>query len=650
MDVERGALSVATVVPVGVRTSVPARAIRHLTLVLLAAAIAAMMPSAVSAQTPNTLQSISPADGATLAESPTVITLAFNQELADDDAVTVVLACNNNPSATGLPDVDDEGLVVTVPVPAPLPKGVCTISWSLKDGLGATILSDFLSFSVTSDPPPSVTGADSGVAATTSPFINVPAVGAAPSSEITENAGSSGGALWLGRLMSTLGILVLFGALTLISVGWPEGPEYVVTVRFMRTVWMIGLIGTILYLIAYSADYSGSSFGSAMSPSTWLDLKDDGWTGRGALLRLAFVAASGWVAMRPERIIDPASAMWAWALPGAAVITIAFSRIGGPVAAIGFLVGAVHALSVAVWIGGVALVARVILAGPGDDDLVQATRTFSRFSVPAILIACVTGIIQVIRLVGNSFFSSGHGQVLMLKVIAVAVMLAVGLAVRQQVTMRLDRAQELTVQTADRFRRAFGAEAALGVVVLAFSGWMLALTPAKVDPLAGEDYELTVTFDDTLTTGIKADVLIGPSEVGANGIRVEVSAPAEGITNLVLRFTPPVDTTARIIEQTIPLTGAGTAVLLNQFGLPFDAPGTWTIEMIASTATGTQPGARTTFAVTAAGGSTASIPAASTTVPVAIQLIDQSTTSAPFATPAPTTTTTSMPTSAPPSG
>ena len=33
---------------------------------------------------------------------------------------------------------------------------------------------------------------------------------------------------------------------------------------------------------------------------------------------------------------------------------------------------------------------------PGEDDLVQATRTFSRISIPAILVACVTGIIQLV--------------------------------------------------------------------------------------------------------------------------------------------------------------------------------------------------------------------------------------------------------------
>ena len=102
--------------------------------------------------------------------------------------------------------------------------------------------------------------------------------------------------------------------------------------------------------------------------------------------------------------------------------------------------------------------------------------------MPAILVTAVTGVIQVIRLDGGELFSSSHGRVLLLKVIAVAAMLAVSVAVRQQVTLRLDRAHEMTVPLADRFRRGFGAEAALGVVVLAFSGWMLTLTPPRIAP------------------------------------------------------------------------------------------------------------------------------------------------------------------------
>ena len=192
-----------------------------------------------------------------------MITLSFNQELADDDVLTLSLACNNQIQDTGLPEVNPDGLVVTVTINTPVPKGNCFISWFLKDGLGATITQQTSSFGVTSEPALSGT---QGSTATTVPFDRVPAL---PTSTSTvseaENPGSIGGALWLGRVISTLSILVLFGSLALISIGWPEGPEYVVTVRFLRGVWIAGLLSTVLFVVAFAADACGSSLGSAMT-------------------------------------------------------------------------------------------------------------------------------------------------------------------------------------------------------------------------------------------------------------------------------------------------------------------------------------------------------------------------------------------------
>ena len=347
-----------------------------------------------------------------------------------------------------------------------------------------------------------------GVTTTTSPFISITPTQNSSSSPEPVNQGSNGGALWLGRLLSTIGILALFGGLALIAIGWPEGPEYVVTVRYLRAVWIIALIGTVLYLIAYAAKYHDSSFGAAINPSDWLDLKDDGWPGRAALLRLGFVLGSGWAAMRPERIIDPATAMWAWAIPGGALIAVALSRVDGPLPWLGVGIGFLHVLGAAVWFGGVAIVARVVLAGPGEEDLLHATRAFSRMSTKAMVLVIVTGLAQTIRLDGNPFGSS-HGQVVLLKAVAVAAMIAVGLEARRQVGYRLDRAHEMTVGLADRFRRAFGAETAIGVVVLAFSGWLLSLEPAKVDKFADEAYTREIAFVDP-STGIDARVFIGP--------------------------------------------------------------------------------------------------------------------------------------------
>jgi copper transport protein len=291
-----------------------------------------------------------------------------------------------------------------------------------------------------------------------------------------------------------------------------------------------------------------------------------------------------------------------------------------------------------VWFGGAALVSRVVLAGPGEDDLLHATRAFTRMSGKAILLVVVTGVVQTFRLDGNPLDSS-HGKVLLLKIVAVVAMVFVGVAARQQVRMRLDRAQELTAPLADRFRRAFGAETAIGVVVLAFSGWMLALTPAKVNPLPDEAYGTPIAFVETVS-GIDARVLIGPAKVGLNGFRIEVDAPAEGITQLSLRFVPPAGSNGHPILQEIPLTTAGTAWLPTKRGLPFDVTGSWTLELTAATATGVVQAAQQAFEVANPDGTLLTVTSQPgvTAAPPVINVIDQTAPSASFV-----TTTTTLP-------
>jgi copper transport protein len=661
------------VLAVGIHTRVPwdapslpkranraRRTLLTVVVALLALVVAAAGSNTALAQTgTNSLQSITPTDGQSLAVSPPEVVLSFNQELDDGDYASVIVQCNGVLANTLLPEIDSDRLVVRAKFASELPSGNCVIQWTLSNELGEVIVDGRTTFGVTGEPSSTTTtvaGAttNASVTGTTDPLIRTAAVDT-PAASVAADEGSSGGAIWLGRLLSTIGIMILFGALALISIGWPEGPEYIVTVRFLRTVWAIAMVGSVIYIMAFAADFGGTSFASAMSPTTWLDLKDAGWAGRGALLRLLFVSISATVAFRPERIIDPTSTMWAWALPGFAVVSVAMSRVTDPVAIIGFIVGVGHVLAASVWFGGAALVSRVVLAGPGDDDLVQATRTFSRISLPAILITCVTGIVQIVRLDGNELFTSSHGQVVLLKVIAVAAMLAVALAVRQQVTMRLDRAHELTAALADRFRRAFGAEVTVGIVVLAFSGWLLALTPATADPLADESFGPSIELTDP-GSGVRARISIGPAAVGLNGVKVEVLEPAEGITNLTLRFTPPPGATgdARfIIEQPIPITGAGTAWLDNDIGLPFRVSGTWEMQMLSSSTIGAGQGKAATFIIQNADGTVDTVVTGETTPAPGINIIDTATTVAPIATNPPVITvapglsTPTTPTSAP---
>ena len=319
-----------------------------------------------------------------------------------------------------------------------------------------SILQDSSTFRVESDPVAGTTPPATqpfGVTTTTSPFISITPTQNSSSSAEPVNQGSNGGALWLGRLLSTIGILALFGGLALIAIGWPEGPEYVVTVRYLRAVWILALVGTVLYLIAYAAKYHDILVRGGDQPERLARPQ-----GR-RLARPRGAAAAGFRARRglggdaagadhrpgdgdvgvgdPGRRADRAS-------PSA----VSTGRCHGSASAS----ASCTCSGAAVWFGGVAIVARVVLAGPGEEDLLHATRAFSRMSTKAMVLVIVTGVAQTIRLDGNPF-SSSHGQVVLLKAVAVAAMIAVGLEARRQVGYRLDRAHEMTVGLADRFRR-----------------------------------------------------------------------------------------------------------------------------------------------------------------------------------------------------
>lgn len=542
--------------------------------------------TAVAQTGDNDLVSSDPADGATLGTSPEQMTFRFAQSLADDDAFTAPVSCGNEAQPTGIPEVSGDGDEVVVDLPRPLPRGACTVSWALRDGLSETIASGLITFSVQSSAAPD----DDEGAETTS----VPAPVAPTPTAADEPEGSTGGALWLGRFVSTLAVLGLFGALVLIGMAWPEGPEYVITIRFLRSLWTLALVGTFVFVAASTAEASDRAFGASLNPTTWLDLLDEGWSGRAALVRLVLVVALGWVAMRPEKVIDPTTQIVAYALPALAVVAVGFSRVDGNLALVGAGLGVVHALAAAVWFGGALLVARVVVAGPGDDDLVHAVRGFQRVSTAAIVVTVGTGLLQTFRIVGGALFSSSHGRVLLLKTLAVAVMLFVAVATRQQIAARLRRADQMTAPNADRFRRAFSTEAGVGVIVLALSAWLLALVPAGIDDRPA--YAVERQFTDP-TSGLDVTVFVTPSAVGLNGIRVEVNAPAEGITNLSVAFLPPEGSGARGIEQPIPLTGAGTAVLDTEDGLPFDVGGAWTMQLTGVTPGGMLTGATTGFPV-----------------------------------------------------
>ena len=564
----------------------------------------------------NTVVSSSPSNGDNRSVAPEEIVITFAEELGEGS--TMSLSCDNEPVPLGDVQIGDDDLLLTAEILEPLQRGTCVIRWTAFDSEARAAGENIISFSVSNDSGAVIetgdtTPADGDAAAVTTTIVPVagdpaatdgsgtavatvdgtnpdgtPVDGAAADGSSTESTvvdftsrTGGQGPVWLGRLLSTLTIATLFGALVVIAAAWPEGPEYLVTIRFVRSVWIAALVTTLLFTAAASAAVGDRSLIAGFSPAAWIDLVSAGWTGRAVLARLVFVLGAAWVAFRPDRAIDPATQIGALGIPALAVMMTGISRTTGDLAALGVLVGVIHALAMAVWVGGVILLARVVLAGPGEEDLVHAVRSFGRISTIAIVVTVVTGVVQLIRLDGGALFDNGHGQVLLLKSVVVAGMIFVAMSARQFVAQRLARAQEMSVPLADRLRRAFGAEAGIGVVTIALSAWLLALTPPNVDIGPRVDYDVDTTFE-VAGSDLVVDVRLTDATVGLAGLEVEVESPEIGLAGLNVIFTAPAnDLDLGTITQPVPLTGAGVAVRREEVGIPLQIAGQWSIRVEA---------------------------------------------------------------------
>jgi copper transport protein len=540
----------------------------------------------------NAIVDTSPADGSEVTTQPVAIVMRFENEVPDQRDVQVV--CGGNPfSSIAAPELGDDGLTLTVALQQPLPAGECNVTWTLSNDDGSTDRGEF-SFTVSESAGATTPGATTTTVAGTAPAASDS--GDDDDDDVLDAGEVSSAPIWLGRVLSIAGIAVVFGSLVLIVAAWPEGPEYVLALRFLRSMWIVGLVGTLIYVAGLAAAVKGDSFSSGLNPANWFDLFDAGWPGRFAVLRVVLVIAMAWVVMKPERVIDPTTNMLALGIPALAVVTLGLSRTGGNLAFLGVVASILHVLAMAVWFGGAVLLARVVLAGPGDEDLVHAVRGFNRISNPAIVITLFSGLIQLYRLDGGELFSSGHGRVVLLKTVAVAAMVFVGMTARQIANARLTRASELNVRNADRLRRAFGTEAAIGLIVIGLSGWLLALDPAKL-PGSGGDFDIQERFQDQ-ALDFDVEVRLSPGQIGLNELEVAVDAPQTGLSELLVTFFPPTGSTGvPVITQGIGLTGAGIARSAGGGGIPLDAAGTWRIQVSAVTPQGTVTGINKNVAI-----------------------------------------------------
>ncbi|MCX5130049.1 copper resistance protein CopC [Streptomyces sp. NBC_00347] len=508
-------------------------------IVALVAGLCLMVGGASQADAHAVLTGSTPARGAVTAEPPSRVTLVFTEEIAvTSDALRVL-----DPQGRRVDDahpVAEGGNTYAVALRGELPHGTYTVAYQGVSADSHPIAGAF-TFSV---------GAPSATAVAPSLGTRDP------------DAGFVGRAYAAGRLGAYIGVILLIGAACLLLWCWPEGRENRLLRGALVAGWGTTVLCTLALLVLRSA-YTGS--GRVAETADVAQLGDALRTKTGALLGVRLALLAGCAALWARRGTSwPAGRRPSGALLGRAALTaagLAGTWAGAEHASAGLQplvavpVDAVHLLAAGTWVGGLFVLALLLLRR--TDLPAGALERFSQVAFVSVCVLVVTGLYQTWRQVGSpsALLETRFGLLLAAKAAVVAVLLCLGYLSRR-LTRRIAQATPEGPGTpVRRLRRGVAAEAALGLCVIVVAAVLTSTEPARSEAsaaVAASRPEGPVSIEIPFDTGGPqgagtAAVILDPGRAGPNGVHVTLTDPADA----------PLDVPAVEVSLTSPSTRIG---------------------------------------------------------------------------------------------
>jgi len=543
---------------------------------LLAAVAGTFAPSAFATAGTNEVISSNPDSGSTLQVPPKALQLNFRTVVEGDLKVELLCGPNADISVALNPPATQDNLVFGIPLTGQQPEnGQCVIKWSIASSNSAGSIA--FALNVTQDS--TATATETTIVA---PGETVTAIG----ETVTTYSGAgrkTGIVLGLLRIAEYLLVSALFGGLILMLLAWPEGTEYPICLRFFKLTWLLAVVTMYLIVAMNTFRHSNDGFASALSPFSWFS-HTGGSAGAILILRFVLVAGAFWVAFDPEKIVDPTTQVPALTIITLMMATYGLTRVGQNVPFLNYVFGVGHALSIGLWLGGMILLVRTVLTGPGDSDLVQAVLGFTKISGSLMVVGAITGFIQMLLLDGLAIFSSGHGRLGILGMVFTALMVFLALMLKSFVATKFARIEDLSGKMAWRLRRVLTAEIVIGIVVLALTSWMIPMKPPQANAAVIKS-SVAYEFREELQNDRFHIVLsISPATTGTNAMRIELLNPKR-INNFIIKLIPP-DPAFEGIEINVPLKRRGAAIVAYDGLFNLKVAGVWSIEVIGATTTG----------------------------------------------------------------
>ncbi|MEU5907860.1 copper resistance protein CopC [Micromonospora sp. NPDC047467] len=458
---------------------------------LLVTVVALLIAPATPASAHAVLSRTSPAASAVVPSGPAEVVLTFSESVRKVPGKIRVIAPDGSRADRGEPSFD--GGVVTIPVDPSGERGTYLVSFRVISADSHPVSGAF-TYSVGA---PSAAPVDSGADSRADPVV--------------------GTAVKVARFLGYAGLVLLVGPVLVLAALWPRrlsrrGPA--------RLAWTgLGLVAVAtladLWLqVPYTAggglfEVTGEGFGSVFG-STF---------GAAHLVRLGLLAASVFL-LRPLLAgpVGRADAIILAVLGGAALLTwpLAGHAAASPAPAVSVVVDAVHLGSMAVWLGGLLMLAVFLLRQADERELGAILPIWSRWAALAVSALLLGGVVQALIEVGNldALFSTTYGWLLLAKIGLFAVVIAVAAYSRQLVRRRTAAQRPVPV------RRAVLVELAVTVVVLGLSATLVQTTPARTavaEPSGTQAGLFTATLSSSLFT---LQVELDPAERGNNSMHL----------------------------------------------------------------------------------------------------------------------------------
>ena len=508
------------------------------------------------------LDATTPAANSVLDDAPPAIVLDFNENIDIGLASVHLFRGDSSEVPLGDPARGADGSIVTVPMPA-LDPDVYAVVWHVASEDGHVVDGAF-SFQIGSA---------------------IQGDGDALIASVRQGVKASPAVRWwagVARFVGYVAFVVMIGAGWWIAVAGRLGVAVARMRRLVPIASGLFVAAAGASFVLFGAEALAGSIGDAFSPSVWNAVAD---SRTGALLKARFGFAAAWCALVAgwSRLPDRWRTTIGGALAAATLYT--FSAVGHPSAhdpsSVWITVDMVHLAAIAVWLGGLLVLAVAPATALADEPGRLLARRFSRVALVALPLTVLTGVVNALKIGGgiDRLDDTEWGRQLILKAALVAVVVVLA-ALSRFVLMR---------RSPSLLRGSVIGEVVVGIVVIALAASIVTLPPEPPRPQAPFAAQLASA------QGVIAVVSISPGSVGSNEVHLFITPPGGSIVPVLSAEARVslVGTDLAAVPMTLRLEGPNHY----QGTVTFPRNGEWRLELIVQITEGQQQSLVTTVPI-----------------------------------------------------